>query len=120
MLLLIAGLAAAAAQSAPPTLSPSAHKDVQCFLLYAAAVGAAEKTNNQNTKEAGSLGVMYFLGKLQVSAPGLNLLDAVRQEAKAMDGNPRAKEIGEACDAEFTGRGAELRAMGAQMGKPAP
>jgi hypothetical protein len=123
-LILMAALSALAtaapAQSAAVSLSPSAQKDVQCFLLYAAAVGAAAKTNNQNTKEAASLGLMYFLGKLQAGAPGLNLLDAVRQQAKVMDGSPSAKEIGTACDAEFTARGAELKALGGQLQKPAP
>jgi hypothetical protein len=79
------------AQSAMP-LSGAVQRDVQCFMLYSIAVDTAVKAKEEKTQEAASLGVMYFVGKLAVESPGLNLADAVRQEADGMTGNPRAKD----------------------------
>ncbi len=115
-------LAAAApissAASAP--LSDSSQRDVQCFILFAAATDRAATANDGKAKEGATLGLMYYMGKLAVGAPGLNLVDAVRKQASVMDGNSHLKEIGESCDAEFAKRGSELREMGTQLQKPAP
>jgi hypothetical protein len=102
------------AQSSVP-LSPAVQYDVQCFILYSIAVDTAVKAKDDKTQEAASLGVMYFVGKLTVESPGLNLADAVRQETNGMSGNPRAKEIGAACDAEFAKRAQELLDISQQL-----
>jgi len=117
----IAATAIAPARSAPPiALSPSAQKDVQCFILFATAVDDAQAANDEKVKEATSLAVMYYLGKLAVEAPGLDLVEAVRQEALAMEGNIHVKDIGAACDAEFGRVGSELISMGNQLQDPTP
>jgi hypothetical protein len=88
-------------------------------MLFAAAVDQAGKAKNDQLRQAGSLGVMYFLGKLTAEAPALNLADAVRQDGKAMDANPHLKAIGAACDSEFAKRGKQLTDFGQQL-QPAP
>jgi len=126
------GIAAAAtvlvspAAAAPPTKTPAppiamtapVQQDVRCFLLFAAAVDAAGKTNNVQAREATSLAVMYYYGKLRVEAPTIDLVGAVRQEVAAMALN--AKEVGALCDAEFAERGKELVNFGAALQKEAP
>jgi|KBSMisStaDraftv2_1062788.scaffolds.fasta_scaffold1692064_2 pectin methylesterase-like acyl-CoA thioesterase len=123
------GIAAAAtvlvspAAAAPPTKTPAppiamtapVQQDVRCFLLFAAAVDAAGKTNNVQAREATSLAVMYYYGKLRVEAPTIDLVGAVRQEVAAMALN--AKEVGALCDAEFAERGKELVNFGAALQK---
>jgi hypothetical protein len=113
------GLAAAApAQpAAASSLAPTVKKDVQCFLLYAAAAG---DTKDEKVRQAGGFGTMYYLGKLDVAAPGLNIVEAVRAEAKALEGNPTAKEIGTSCDSEFGKRGAELMKIGEELQETKP
>ena len=128
------GIAAAAtvlvspAAAAPPTKTPAppiamtapVQQDVRCFLLFAAAVDAAGKTNNVQAREATSLAVMYYYGKLRVEAPTLDLVGAVRQEVTAMEGTSKAKEVGESCDAEFAARGKELINFGETLQQQAP
>jgi hypothetical protein len=96
------------ATAAPISMSPAVQQDVRCFMLFAAATDQAAKAKNDAAREATSLGVMYFLGKLTIEAPTLNLVDAVRQEATALSGNAGAKAVGTACDAEFAKRGQDL------------
>jgi hypothetical protein len=100
-------------------VSAAVQRDVQCFILYSIAVDTAATAKDDKTQAAASLGVMYFVGKLAVEAPGLNLAGAVRQEADTMSGNPRAKEIGANCDIEFMKRAQELRDVGQQLQAPA-
>ena len=107
------------AQAAAPTaLTPAVQQDVRCFMLFAAAVNDAAKANNSKVREATSLAVMYFYGKLAVESPGLNVVDVVRQEAKALEGDPAAKQVGAACDAEFGKRGKELMDVGQRLQQP--
>jgi hypothetical protein len=110
---------AAAAQSAPAPipLSPDAQKDVLCFMLNAAAAG---NPKNKEAQTAGGLGMMYYLGRLDVHAPGLDLARAVRQEAKVLETPARAKAIGQACDSESKTRGQQLLRIGAELQKPQP
>jgi hypothetical protein len=106
--------------AAPVSMSPSVQQDVRCFMLFAAAVDQAGKAKNDDEREATSLAVMYFLGKLTVEAPTLNLVEAVRQEATALEGNPRAKDVGMACDTEFSKRGRELIDFGQKLQQAEP
>jgi len=101
-------------------MTPAVQQDVRCFMLFAAAVDQAGKAKNDQAREATSLAVMYFLGKLTIEAPTLNLVGAVRQEAPTMDGSARAKAVGAACDAEFSKRGQELVDFGQQLQKTEP
>ena len=116
--MLTAAAPISSAASAP--LSDSTQKDVQCFILFAAATDRAATADDGKAKEAATLGIMYYIGKLAVDAPGLNLVDAVRQQASVMGGNSQLKQIGESCDAEFAKRGSELRDVGTQLQKPSP
>jgi hypothetical protein len=110
-------IAASPTQAAPaPTLSPAVEKEAQCLLLYLAAAGAKD----EKTQPAAVAGSWYFLGKLDVSAPGIDLVTLLRDQTIAMQSNPRAKEIGAACDAELAKRGHDLIGVGSQLeDKPA-
>jgi hypothetical protein len=112
--LMLIAVSAVVSSAAPAQLSLSAQvtSDVQCFMLY--SVGVATATEDKN-RTAGTLGVMYFVGKLQAEAPGLDLVTAVREQAQTFENNPRLKEIGAACDAEFHKRGEELLEIGKEL-----
>ena len=122
ILLCVAALSAVTpARSAPNVPLPEAvQKDVQCFMLFAAATNDAATAKDEKKQAATSLAIMYFIGKLAVAAPGLDLVGAVRQQAVAMQGNPHTREIGVSCDEEFGKRGSELRDVGQQLQNPAP
>jgi hypothetical protein len=116
---LVSAAAAAAAQPTPPPPldSDAARQDLRCFVLYAIAVDQAQ---DEKVKTGTSLGLMYFFAKIKLEAPALNLADAIRQEATAMDNDPRLKDEGVACDAEFQKRGDELLDLGQQLQELAP
>ena len=100
--------AAAPAKSAAAPASSSTSKDVQCFILFASAVGNAK---DETTAKPATIGLAFYLGKITRGAPALNLLDAVKQESKVIQaGNPQV--IGKACEQEFTARMAAVDAMG--------
>lgn len=120
-LLLIGSLTAAAAASPAPaapasSIPPAAKQDVQCFVLYSVAAG-----NEKDEKKIAGIiaGTWYFLGRIDAKAPGINLEQAMRTQIAALQGNPRTKEIGTACDAQFSRRGADLVTMGQALQKPA-
>ena len=123
-LMLLIGAAAAApapAHPAPPVaVAAPVRKDLRCFLLYAAAVGSAAKSNDAQTKAAGSFGLMYFYGKLKSEAPTLDLFPALRDEAAAMEKDPQLKVSGAACDTEFQNAGSELTDLGNRLQELAP
>jgi len=123
-LVLLLGAAAAAAQPSSTLqnnqISPAAKTDLECFVLYAAAVGGADADKDANVTQAGSLGVMYFYGKLQVEALGLNLAQAIRDEAAQMDGDPHIQDVAKSCDAEFQRRGSELIDLGQELQQVKP
>jgi hypothetical protein len=119
--LILAGLAAAAsatsASAAPaPSLSTAVKQDLQCFVLYTIAAGA----ETDETKRTGAIaGTWYFLGQIDAVDPGLDLDQAMRAEIVAMQNNPRTKEIGAACDTQFSKRGADLVNLGRDFHKKA-
>jgi hypothetical protein len=100
--------------TAAVSTSAAAKTDVQCLVLNMAAVG---NTKDAAVKQAGTVGIMYFLGKLRVEAPALDLTAAVEQEVNALQGNPKAPEIGTACDSEIQQRGKDLIDLGAKLEK---
>jgi hypothetical protein len=116
----LGALATTAATQPAPSLPAAVQKDVQCFLLFAAAVDRASAAKEDQAQQASSLAVMYYLGRLDVAAPGIDLAEVVRREATAMDSNPRAQAIGAECDSDFQKRGAELRSFGDHLQDPAP
>ena len=122
ILLAVSGALLAVPVDAAPlvTMSPAVKRDVECFMLYSVAVNDAVSSKNEQIKQAGSFGVMYFFGKVRAMAPDLNFADAVRQVAEGFDADPQREAIGNACDAEFRKRGAELVALGQELQKPAP
>jgi hypothetical protein len=114
-----AALTAAPAQPEPAAaLSAAAQKDVQCFILYAIAVDQAAGDKDETTKQAGSLGLMYFFTKLKLESPGINLVDAVHSQANSFGTEAQAKAIGDSCDSEFQKSGAELRDLGQKLQQP--
>ena len=123
-LMLLIGAAAAApapVHAAPPVaVTAPVRRDIRCFLLYAAAVGGDESKSDAQTKSAGTLGIMFFYGKLKSEAPTLNLFPAMQQEATAMESDPKLKESGAACDAEFRNAGSELSDLGKRLEELAP
>jgi hypothetical protein len=102
------------AQAAPVAMSPAARADLQCFVLNMIAVGS---TTVEEVKEAGTVGTMYFYGKLRVEAPELDLVEAVRQELVSFEGNPQADAIAQACDFEVHQRGDDLMRFGEELMK---
>jgi len=105
---------------APSRLSSTAQRDVQCFLLYASAAGSSESAANANVLQAALLGTSYFAGKVKVGTPGLNLTDYVREEAEALQANPRIKEIGAGCDAEIDAFSTDMRTVSKELQELAP
>ncbi len=98
--------------AAADSRTPAGEIDTQCLLLYLAAAGDGK---DQKVQQAAIAGSWYFLGKLDVGAPGLDLVQALRSKAEALQGNPRAEEIGAACDAELSKRGTQLIEIGKQL-----
>jgi hypothetical protein len=96
-------------QSARSTTSVATERDVQCLTL---TLLASSLEKDQTKQEAIVAETWYFLGRLDVEAPGQDLKRAVNSAFEAVNGNPRAKEIGSACDAQFETRGADLRELG--------
>ena len=84
-------------------------------MLFATAVTDAGKAGDAKSREAASLGLMYFYAKLGVEAPDLNIPDAVVAAAKELLGNPKAREYGAACDSEFQQRAKGLITIGTQL-----
>ena len=120
----VAAVTATSAEAAPIKMTPAVQKDVQCFLLFAVASGQAGDSKDDQKQQGTALALTYYMGKLAVSSPGLNLADAIRQESETFKGNPHAKEIGDSCDTEFGKVGAQLRDLGSELDKsettPAP
>ncbi len=114
-MLLLSAATAAAAPAAPVSLSEPVKRDVQCFMLYAVAVQRAVTANDEKGKQAGGLGVMYYFTKLKIEAPTLDLVETIRQQAGAMEGDPNLKAVGAACDTELQQRGTELRDLGERL-----
>ncbi len=110
--LLALGVVTPAQAAAPLTLAAPVKHDVQCFVLYSIGVGLAD---NDKDKTAAMLGLMYFVGKLRVNAPDLDLQQAIRQEADGFKDNPDLKAIGSGCDDEVQARSSELKALGQQL-----
>jgi hypothetical protein len=120
-ILIFAALAAAASATSAraasaPSLSTAVKQDLQCFVLYTIAAG----TETDETKRTGAIaGTWYFLGQIDAVDPGLDLDQAMRAEIVAMQNNPHTKEIGAACDAQFSKRGADLVSLGRNFHKTA-
>ena len=100
--------AAAPAKSAAAPASSGLSKDVQCFILFASAVGNAK---DEAAAKPATIGLAFYLGKITRGAPALNLLDAVKQESKVIQAG-KPQEIGKACEQEFSARMAAVDAMG--------
>jgi hypothetical protein len=106
-------MTAVPAQAAPAVArSPTVAKNAQCLVLYLAA---ASDGKDQKIQQAAIAGSWYFLGQLDVGAPGAALVELLRDASTTLQGNPRAKEIGGACDAELAKRGRELMDAGQQL-----
>ncbi len=100
--------AAAPAKSAASPAGNSNSKDVQCFILFASAVGNAK---DEASAKPASIGLAYYLGKITGNAPAINLIDAVKLESKALQ-SADPQKLGTACEQEFTRRMADVDALG--------
>jgi hypothetical protein len=113
-LIILAALAASPPRTAsaePPAvaLSASAEKDLQCVTLGLVAAGTEK---DQTKLQAAIAAAWYFLGRLDIEAPYLDLKRETSRALGAMNGDPRTRDIGAACDAQFAGRGDVLVKMG--------
>lgn len=86
-------------------------RDVQCFILYAAAAGST----SGDEQVPGLLGTAYFVGKLKAEASGLDLVAAAREGIKSLQSNPDAKSIGSACDKEIAAFSTEMKRVGGEL-----
>jgi len=111
LLVLLLGLVQTRAEAAAP---PVASQDLRCFVLYTIAVGN-EKDEKKLTGEIA--GTWYFFGRLDAVAPGFNVKQALEAGLADLQGNPKAEEIGKACDDQFAKRGGDMSNAGDAMEK---
>jgi hypothetical protein len=121
-LLLIAAVAASAPasnaeQASRPALSASAEADLKCLTLAFVAAGTDKDQKRLQSAIAAS---WYFLGRLDVSAPGLDLDAEANRALAAMKGDPKTKDVGASCDARFSQRGTDLVNLGKGSQKANP
>jgi len=114
-----AALIAVPSAQAVPADSPATAvgHDTECLVLFLVAAGDTKEPKVQQAAIAGS---WYFLGKVDGRAPGLDVVSALRSKETELRGNPRAGQIGTACDAELARRGADLLDIGKQVDSPPP
>ena len=98
--------AAAAAPTAP--LPQSVRNDLQCMAIYAAAAGI----DDAQSKEVGGLGLVYYLGKVEVAAPGLDVGAALVEEMKQFEEGDASTAAGERCGQDFEATGKRLISLG--------
>ena len=111
--LALAAAQPAPAQTAPPlALASPVEKDVQCLVFFMMAAGTEK---DPKRLQAATAGTWYFVGRLDISSPGLDLERALRQELAAMEGKPEVKDLAAACDAQFGKRGGELVDIGHRL-----
>lgn len=111
MFALIAAMAAAAQTPAPEA---DYRADMDCLLAMTIVLGAYEDKTESKENEEGLIGlVMYYVGKIEAKAPGV---DYVTEITKIM-GDPdymekRFANDAERCGEEAAGKGAKLEQMG--------
>ena len=109
----LTALATTTASAVPASSLPAAAKqDMECFVLYTIAAG---KETDEKRKTGAIAGTWYFLGRLDAAAPGLDLESAMRTGITDLQSNPKAREIGDACDEQFTKRGSDLVSAGKKI-----
>ena len=69
--------AAPSQSSAQVLLSPAVKQDVQCFVLYAIGIDMAKSDKD---RQGAMMAMMYYVGKLTVGAPNVDLVKAIRQD----------------------------------------
>ena len=111
MLLGFSAPLAAATPAKTAAVAPAAtsiHRDVQCFILLTSAANSAK---DEASAKPAMIGLAYFLGKVTRGSPTLNLLQAVKDESKALQASDPQK-VGTACEQEFNSRMGDVDAMG--------
>lgn len=99
-----------AATAAPvPALPQSVHNDLQCMAIYAVAAGTQD---NAEAKQVGGLGLVYYLGKVEVAAPSLDIAAALIAEMKQFETGDLATKAGERCGKDFEATGKRLITLG--------
>lgn len=107
-------LAAVIAQPAAAKLRPASEADLRCLGLLASA--ASQSQGDSRTQAFA--GVMYYLGRLDGAAPGIDLAKELRAIDKPMNREVVAKE-GERCIAALNASSTRLQKFGEDM-KPKP
>ena len=109
--------ALAPAHSAAPTArAPAVSQDLRCFVLYTIAVG----TEKDEKKMTGVIaGTWYFLGRLDTASPGFDIKQAMEAGLADLQANPKAEEIGKACDDQFQKRGSDMSDAAKGLEEPA-
>jgi hypothetical protein len=75
----------------------------------------AAGTEKDETKRQSAIAESwYYVGRLDVSAPGTDLKQATNRALATMQAQSQAEneKIGAVCDSQFQNRGADLRQMG--------
>jgi len=110
-------LAASALSAGAPAPVPETRDDLRCFLIMALLADTSEEGKG---KEAAIAGTLYFLGKLDGRAPGLDLEAAATAELAAMtEAEFQGQKTG--CISLLEQRGNYMVAVGTAMekrGKP--
>ncbi len=101
-----------AAAAPAPTLTPAVRADIQCIALFAALTGQQELEAN---KAQTGLGVMYYLGKVDVAAPGLDLGKVLTEEMARLETSGH-EQVALRCSREFEVTGQRLIDAGERMG----
>lgn len=97
--------------AAPPPASAT-KEDLKCFI----ALAMLANSEDPDTKQAGSMGTIYFLGRLDGRSPGLDIETAVGAEVATMTEADQASLL-KSCGDTLTRRGDYLVATGKALQK---
>ena len=100
------------AQVRPP-LPETSRGDLQCFIIYSSVLGT---TKDEKIRSAATNGFIYFLGKLDGGAKGIDMFEEVKGEALKMQ-KVEFDKVASSCDLQLNKRGQEVQAIGAALAK---
>lgn len=106
--------AALAAAAAPAAAQTGIEPDLQCLAATTMISGAED----QNARQAGTFGTLYFVGKLLGADPDLDLEAQLRAAAGAMQ-EDELQSVLQRCLGELQSTGQRLSAIGQAMSEEA-
>ena len=95
-----------------PALDPATQEDVRCLTAMFALAGQESK----DQQSAGTLGALYFLGRIDGRSPGLDLETAVAAESKRLTDDELGKNL-QTCGTRMESRGKDIIALGKALEK---